>query len=58
MDDAVYWNEKLARLRRHPGRHGLAPHEPLLLLAFCDLVEDGSVFEPKHRAALGHLAGL
>jgi hypothetical protein len=45
MNDALRWQEKLARLRRHSGRQGAAPHKPLFLLAFLDLVEGGSIIE-------------
>ncbi|MGO9464792.1 MAG: hypothetical protein ACLQVF_11655, partial [Isosphaeraceae bacterium] len=42
MHAAAYWYEKLCNLRRFRDRYGYAPHKPLFLLAFFDLVEIGS----------------
>jgi len=41
MDAAAYWHERICNLRRFHNRHGYAPHKPLFLLAFFDLVESG-----------------
>jgi putative restriction endonuclease len=43
VNPADRWLAKLCDLNPAPGKNGLAPHKPLLLLALVDLVEAGKV---------------
>jgi hypothetical protein len=43
MNRADHWLTKLSKLRIDRARGDPAPHEPLLLLALCDLAEQGAL---------------
>ena len=43
MNRADHWLTKFSHLRRDRARGDPAPHKPLLLLALCDLAEQGAL---------------